>query len=116
MTDHFAFLALGLGNGAVYAALGLALVMTYKSSGVVNFATEKGCPVRRLHLRLSAAGELLNPIPGLNRGSTWWQAGRVAGDGGGGRHRVGSRGCVVSLDISVDADESAAGLASPRSV
>lgn len=32
-------LALGLGNGAVYAALGLALVMTFRSSGVVNFST-----------------------------------------------------------------------------
>lgn len=39
MTDHLAFLILGLGNGAVFAALGLALVMTFKSSGVVNFAT-----------------------------------------------------------------------------
>ena len=61
MTDHFAFLALGLGNGAVYAALGLALVMTYKSSGG-QLRHRCGCPVRRLHLRLSAAGELLNPI------------------------------------------------------
>jgi sulfate-transporting ATPase len=30
---------LGLGNGGTYAALGLALVLTYRSSGVINFAT-----------------------------------------------------------------------------
>jgi branched-subunit amino acid ABC-type transport system permease component len=30
---------LGLGNGATFAALGLALVLVYRSSGVINFAT-----------------------------------------------------------------------------
>jgi sulfate-transporting ATPase len=30
---------LGLGNGGTYAALGLALVLVYRSSGVINFAT-----------------------------------------------------------------------------
>jgi ABC-type branched-subunit amino acid transport system ATPase component/branched-subunit amino acid ABC-type transport system permease component len=33
------FLLLGLANGAVYAALGLALVVTFRSSGVMNFST-----------------------------------------------------------------------------
>ncbi|HEU0102411.1 MAG TPA: ABC transporter permease [Mycobacteriales bacterium] len=32
------FLVLGLGAGAVYAALGLGLVLTHRASGVVNFA------------------------------------------------------------------------------
>jgi branched-subunit amino acid ABC-type transport system permease component len=33
------FLLLGLGNGGVFAALAMALVVTYHSSGVLNFAT-----------------------------------------------------------------------------
>lgn len=37
--DHLGSALLGLGNGGVYAALALALVLTYRSSGVINFAT-----------------------------------------------------------------------------
>jgi len=36
--DYLVFLLLGLGTGAVYAALGLGLVLVHRSSGVVNFA------------------------------------------------------------------------------
>jgi ABC-type branched-subunit amino acid transport system ATPase component/branched-subunit amino acid ABC-type transport system permease component len=36
---HINFLLLGLASGAVFAALGVALVVTYRSSGVMNFAT-----------------------------------------------------------------------------
>jgi len=39
VTDHINFLLLGLGNGAVFAALAVALVVCYRSSGVLNFAT-----------------------------------------------------------------------------
>ncbi|MGE3327658.1 MAG: ATP-binding cassette domain-containing protein [Acidimicrobiia bacterium] len=39
MSQHIQFLFLGLGNGAVYAVLALALVVTYRSSGVINFAS-----------------------------------------------------------------------------
>ncbi|KQM05354.1 hypothetical protein FF86_101626 [Frankia sp. CpI1-P] len=39
MVQHLVFLCLGIGNGSVFAALALALVVTYRSSGVVNFAT-----------------------------------------------------------------------------
>ena len=39
MSDHLNFMLLGAGNGAVYAALAVALVMVYRSSGVLNFAT-----------------------------------------------------------------------------
>ena len=39
MDQHLIFLLLGLANGAVFAALALALVVTYRSSGVLNFAT-----------------------------------------------------------------------------
>ncbi|AZG48244.1 branched-chain amino acid ABC transporter permease/ATP-binding protein [Gordonia insulae] len=65
MTQHIAFLALGLGNGAVYAALGLALVMTFKSSGVVNFATGAVALYAAYTYGFLRHGELLNPIPGF---------------------------------------------------
>ena len=65
MTDHLVFLALGLGNGAVYAALGLALVMTFRSSGVVNFATGAIALYVAYTYAFLRDGELLNPIPGM---------------------------------------------------
>ena len=65
MTEHFAYLFLGLGNGAVYAALGLALVMTFKSSGVVNFATGAVALYTTYTYGLLREGELLIPIPGF---------------------------------------------------
>ncbi|MBF4479210.1 ABC transporter permease subunit [Rhodococcus rhodochrous] len=65
MSDHFVFLALGLGNGAVYAALGLALVMTFRSSGVVNFATGAIALYVAYTYGFLRKGELLNPIPGM---------------------------------------------------
>ncbi|MGC4961806.1 ABC transporter permease subunit [Gordonia sp. DT101] len=75
MTQHFAFLALGLGNGAVYAALGLALVMTFKSSGVVNFATGAVALYAAYTFGFLRHGELLNPIPGfpatIDLGGDW---------------------------------------------
>ena len=39
MSDHVDFLLLGLGNGAVYAALAVAIVVVHRASGVLNFAT-----------------------------------------------------------------------------
>lgn len=65
MTSVFAYLLLGMGNGAVYAALGLALVMTYKSSGVVNFATGAVALYAAYTFAYLRHGELLVPIPGL---------------------------------------------------
>ncbi|MDT3443324.1 MULTISPECIES: branched-chain amino acid ABC transporter permease/ATP-binding protein [unclassified Pseudofrankia] len=63
--SHIASLLLGLGNGAVFAALALALVLTYRSSGVINFATG----AIALYVAYTYAdlreGELLVPIPGL---------------------------------------------------
>lgn len=65
MTSVFAYLLLGLGNGAVYAALGLALVMTYKSSGVVNFATGAVALYAAYTFAFLRHGQLLIPIPGV---------------------------------------------------
>ncbi|SQD95993.1 ABC transporter related [Parafrankia sp. Ea1.12] len=59
------FLILGLGNGAVYAALGLGLVLTYRSSGVVNFATGAVALYTAYTYAFLRQGKLLNPIPGL---------------------------------------------------
>jgi sulfate-transporting ATPase len=39
VSTYVEFLLLGLGNGGVFAALAVALVVTYRSSGVLNFAT-----------------------------------------------------------------------------
>jgi ABC-type branched-subunit amino acid transport system permease subunit len=36
--NYFVFMLLGLGDGAVYAALALSLIVVYRSSGVINFA------------------------------------------------------------------------------
>ena len=63
--DHIAALLLGIGNGGVYAALALALVLTYRSSGVINFATGAVA----LHGAYTYAGlrdgRLIVLIPGL---------------------------------------------------
>lgn len=66
MIDHLAFLTLGVGNGAVFAALGLALVMTYKSSGVVNFATGAIALYAAYTYAYLRQGQFLNPIPGFD--------------------------------------------------
>lgn len=65
MSEHFVFLLLGLGNGAVYAALALALVLTYRSSGVVNFSTGAVALYVAYTYAFLRNGEFLIPIPGL---------------------------------------------------
>jgi ABC-type branched-subunit amino acid transport system ATPase component/ABC-type branched-subunit amino acid transport system permease subunit len=63
VTDYVNFLLLGLGNGAVFAALAVALVVTYRSSGVLNFATG----ALSLHAAYTYAflrrGLFLSPVP-----------------------------------------------------
>ena len=65
MTEHVNFLLLGLGNGAVYAALAMALVVTYRGSGVLNFATGGLALFGAYTYAFLRLGELLIPIPGL---------------------------------------------------
>jgi ABC-type branched-subunit amino acid transport system ATPase component/branched-subunit amino acid ABC-type transport system permease component len=60
------FLILGLGSGAVYAALGLGLVVTYRSSGVVNLATGAIALYVAYTYAFLRQGKLVDPIPGLN--------------------------------------------------
>ena len=38
MEEFISYLFIGLGNGAVYAMLGLGLVVIYRSTGLLNFA------------------------------------------------------------------------------
>lgn len=65
MADHLIFLLLGLANGAVFASLALALVVTFRSSGVVNFATSAIALYGSYAFAFLRKGELLILIPGL---------------------------------------------------
>ncbi len=63
MDQHLIFLLLGLANGAVYAALALTLVVTYRTSGVVNFATGTMALLGAYMYAFLRKGELLLPLP-----------------------------------------------------
>ena len=65
MSTYVEFLLLGLGNGGVFAALAVALVVTYRSSGVLNFATGAQALYAAYTYSLLRNGQLLIPIPGL---------------------------------------------------
>ena len=65
MTPHLVFLLLGLANGAVFASLALALVVTYRSSGVINFATGGIALVTAYTYAYLRQGRFLVLIPGL---------------------------------------------------
>jgi ABC-type branched-subunit amino acid transport system ATPase component/ABC-type branched-subunit amino acid transport system permease subunit len=62
---HVTSLLLGLGNGGVFAALAVALVLTYRSSGVVNLATGSIALYTAYTYAGLREGKLLIPIPGL---------------------------------------------------
>jgi branched-subunit amino acid ABC-type transport system permease component len=38
VSEHLLFLIVGLGAGAAYAAIAMALVTTYRGTGVINIA------------------------------------------------------------------------------
>ena len=65
MDQYVIFLLLGLANGAVFAALALSLVVTYRSSGVVNFATGAVALVTAYTYAFLREGKLLLLLPGL---------------------------------------------------
>src|SRR4051812_6718036 len=59
------FLLLGIGAGAIYAAIALGLLMTYRSSGVVNFAHGAAAMYGAyVFVGLRVDGDLLLPLPG----------------------------------------------------
>jgi ABC-type branched-subunit amino acid transport system ATPase component/branched-subunit amino acid ABC-type transport system permease component len=63
--SHLVFLLLGLANGAVFASLALGLVVTYRSSGVVNFATGAMALLTAYMYAFLREGKLLLLFPGL---------------------------------------------------
>jgi ABC-type branched-subunit amino acid transport system ATPase component/branched-subunit amino acid ABC-type transport system permease component len=65
VSQHAVFLLLGLANGAVFASLALALVVTFRSSGVINFATGAIALVTAYMYAFLRNGELLLLVPGL---------------------------------------------------
>ncbi|RHW28565.1 ATP-binding cassette domain-containing protein [Nocardioides immobilis] len=65
MTQHLVFLLLGLGNGAVFGALALAIVLTYRSSGVLNFGSGAIALYIAYVYAFLREGRFLLPIPGL---------------------------------------------------
>lgn len=64
MTEYLSFLLLGIGSGAVYAALASALVVTFRSSGVVNFSTGAISLYIAYTFAYLRNGQLLSPLPG----------------------------------------------------
>jgi len=65
MTEYLVFALLGLGSGAVFAALALGLVMTYRSSGVVNFGTGAIALYAAYTYSFLRQGRVLILLPGL---------------------------------------------------
>lgn len=65
MTNQLIFLLLGLANGAVFASLALALVVTFRSSGVINFASGSIALFTAYLYGFLREGKLFDPIPGL---------------------------------------------------
>lgn len=66
MSAHLQFLLLGLGGGAVIAALAIGVTLTYRVSGVVNFAyAAMGMYVASAYFQLRATGDLILPVIGL---------------------------------------------------
>ncbi len=64
MAQHLQYLLLGLGGGAVLAALAIGLVLTYRASGVLNLAhAAMGMFCAFTYYQLRASGEILNPLP-----------------------------------------------------
>ncbi|MGI9022524.1 MAG: ABC transporter permease [Acidimicrobiales bacterium] len=63
---YFVFAVLGLGTGAVYAALALGLVLEHRVSGVVNFAHgAMAAYVTYAFVELRASGDVVLPVVGL---------------------------------------------------
>ncbi len=63
--DTLADLVLGLGAGSVVAALAIGVVLTYRASGVVNFAhAAVGMWLAYIYRALRGTGDLVLPVPG----------------------------------------------------
>ena len=66
MSATFESLLSGLGGGAVIASLALGLVLTYRTSGVVNFAHAAiGAYIAFAYFEFRETGDLVTPVLGL---------------------------------------------------
>lgn len=66
MTQHLAYLVLGLGAGAALAMLACGIVLTDRASGVLNFAhAATGMYLAHVFYEFRETGELVLPIVGL---------------------------------------------------
>src|SRR5881397_3508676 len=65
--QHLASMFLGLGNGGTFAALALAIVLIYRSSGVINFATGAQALYGAYTYSYLRDGKLLLIFPGVPR-------------------------------------------------
>lgn len=63
MTEYLLFFVLGLGIGAVYAALTLGIVITYQGAGVINFAAAAMATVPLYVFDDLTRGSLSLPLP-----------------------------------------------------
>jgi ABC-type branched-subunit amino acid transport system ATPase component/branched-subunit amino acid ABC-type transport system permease component len=79
MSEYITFLLVGLGAGAAYAAIALGLVVTYKGTGIINFAAgAMGAWSCYVYDELRRNGNLLLPLP-LNHDSTLGDNGSYGG-------------------------------------
>lgn len=66
MSEHLTFLALGLGSGAVIALLALGVLVTYRASGVINFAhAALGMYLAFVYYEFRQSGDVVLPVLGL---------------------------------------------------
>ncbi len=63
MTDWLVFLLIGTGSGAVYSAIAMGTILTYRGSGVVNFAQGAMATYPALlYVELRDKGDLVLPV------------------------------------------------------
>lgn len=65
MTDILLFMLLGLGGGAVIAGIGMAVVLTYRGSGIINIATGAVAMISAFAFWGLRAGEFGPVVPEL---------------------------------------------------
>ena len=68
MGQYVEFLLLGLGSGSVFAGLALAIVVRYRSSGVLDFSSGAVALFGAYSYVQFSAGQVFDPIPGLPLG------------------------------------------------
>jgi branched-chain amino acid transport system permease protein len=77
MTDHLLFPIVGLGAGAAYAAMAMALVTTYRGTGVINIAQGAMAMWSAfVYDELRRQGDLVLPVGRVDLGGGWpvWPA------------------------------------------